>query len=77
MGGLTALLGHVPTVDDVKSALTLRNLNYGKYGIFLMMGHAGLISSTVLTDSPSPASALKIERLTIRQLADNYLGFRV
>ena len=30
------------TADD-----TNRTLNYGNYGIFLMMGHAGFISSTV------------------------------
>ena len=29
MGGLTALLRQVPTADDAKSALTLRNLNFG------------------------------------------------
>ena len=35
-------------VDDKKPALHyLRTLNYGKYGIFLVMGNAGLISSTV------------------------------
>ena len=27
--------------------MTLRTLNYGKYGVFLMMGNAGFISSTV------------------------------
>ena len=28
--------------------MTLRTLNYGKYGIFLIMSNAGFISSTVL-----------------------------
>ena len=28
--------------------MTLRTLNYGNYGIFLIMGHAGFISSTVV-----------------------------
>ena len=35
------------TVDDIKSSITLRILNYGNYGIFLIMGSAGFISSTV------------------------------
>ena len=29
-------------------SITLRTLNYGNYGIFLLMGHAGFISSTVV-----------------------------
>ena len=28
--------------------MTLRTLNYGNYGIFLIMGHAGFCPSTVL-----------------------------
>ena len=28
-------------------SITLRALNYGNYGIFLFMGNAGFISSTV------------------------------
>ena len=32
-----------------KSCTTLRTLHSGKYGIFLIMGNAGVISSTVLT----------------------------
>ena len=28
--------------------MTLRTLNYGKYGIFLIMGNAGFISSTAV-----------------------------
>ena len=35
------------TVDDTNPALSLRTLNYGNYGIFLIMGSAGFISSTV------------------------------
>ena len=34
--------------------MTLRTLNYGNYGIFLIMGHAGFISSTVVLDSLDP-----------------------
>ena len=29
--------------------MTLRTLNYGNYGIFLIMGHAGFCPSTVVT----------------------------
>ena len=38
-----------PGVDDIKhkSCITLRTLNYGNYGIILIMGNAGFISSTV------------------------------
>ena len=35
----------IHTVDDRNPAL--RTLNYGNYGIFLIMGNAGFISSTV------------------------------
>ena len=31
------------TVDDINPALPLRTLNYGNYGIYLIMGHAGFI----------------------------------
>ena len=35
-------------VDDIRPAcITLRILNYGNYGIFLIMGNAGFISSNV------------------------------
>ena len=37
------------TVDDKKSEMTLRTLNYGNYGIVLIMGNAGFISSTVVS----------------------------
>ena len=32
-----------------KSCMTLRTLNYGNYGIFLIMGHAGFCPSAVCT----------------------------
>ena len=35
--------------------MTLRTLNYGNYGIFLIMGNAGFCPSTVIT----PASTLR------------------
>ena len=35
------------TVDDINPAVCLRILNYGNYGIFLIMGKAGFIPSTV------------------------------
>ena len=36
-----------PTVDDI-NCITLRTLNYGNYGTFLIAGNAGFISSTVV-----------------------------
>ena len=38
-------IGH--PVDGPKSCMTLRTLNYGNYGIFLIMGNAGFCPSTV------------------------------
>ena len=35
------------TVDDINPAFTLGTLNYGNSGIFLFMGHAGFVSSTL------------------------------
>ena len=36
--------------------MTLRTLNYGNYGIFLIMGNAGFCPSTVTTvDGQNPA----------------------
>ena len=35
------------TADGQKSCMTLRTLNYGNYGIFLIMGNAGFCPSTV------------------------------
>ena len=31
-----------------KSCMTFRSINYGNYGMFLVMGNAGFISSTVV-----------------------------
>ena len=39
-------LHELDTVDDTNPALALRTLNYGNYGIFLIMGNAGFIPST-------------------------------
>ena len=38
------------TADDINPAhfYLIRTLNYGNYGIFLLVGHAGFISSTVV-----------------------------
>ena len=33
--------------DNYKSCITLRTLNYGNNGIFLVMGNAGFVSSAV------------------------------
>ena len=35
----------------LKSCMTLRTLNYGNYGIFLIMGNAGFCPSTVILRS--------------------------
>ena len=40
-------LAGTPTVDDKKTCMSLRTLNYGSYGIFLILGSAGFRSSTV------------------------------
>ena len=45
--GLRAWCLGKDTVDDINPAMTLRTLNYGNYGILLIMGNAGVISSTV------------------------------
>ena len=39
--------------------MTLRTLNYGNYGIFLIMGNAGFCPSTVVPHNPSPHSLLR------------------
>ena len=52
-------LGPKYTVDDRNSAL--RNLNYENYGIFLIMGNAGFISSTV-AQHPPPLIKRDLER---------------
>ena len=41
------------TVDGQNPAWTLRTLNYGNYGIFLIMGTAGFCPSTVVSTIPS------------------------
>ena len=44
VGGLRL---RVYTVDGQKSCMTLTTLNYGNYGIFLIMGNAGFCPATV------------------------------
>ena len=39
--------GQATTVDDINPALPYEEPNYGNYGMFLIMGNAGSISSTV------------------------------
>ena len=41
-------------VDDKTSCITKRTLNYGNHAIFLIMGDAGVISSTVSVTKPNP-----------------------
>ena len=41
--------------------MTLRTLNYGNYGIFLIMGHAGFCPSTVVYNYRAPTfKALRV-----------------
>ena len=40
--------------------MTLRTLNYGNYGIFLIMGHAGFCPSAVLSFSLGLGGGLPI-----------------
>ena len=42
----------LPSVDGQNPALLLSILNYGNYGIFLIMGSAGFCPSTVLLENP-------------------------
>ena len=52
---LKGLLGSgEPTVDDINPAL--RTLDYGNYGIFLIMGNAGFISSAIGEGFPQDPS---------------------
>ena len=39
--------------------MTLRTLNYGNYGIFLIMGHAGFCPSTVTRTSDAKSGVMK------------------
>ena len=41
-------MGFVSYGGWTKSCMTLRTLNYGNYGIFLIMGNAGFCPSTVV-----------------------------
>ena len=41
--------------------MNLSSLNYGIYGIFLIMGHAGFISSTVGRMSPGPRPSNSVD----------------
>ena len=44
--------------------MTLRTLNYGNYGIFLIMGNAGFCPSTVGRDSAAASSQAQPEDFT-------------
>ena len=49
-------LGLNYTVDDKSCITLLMDRNYGNYGIFLIMGNAGFISSTVFWGGGSVAA---------------------
>ena len=79
--------GNLDTVDDRNPALIIliRTLIYGNYGIFLIMGHAGFISSTVLVwglRAAQPRGELEIfpfykPKMPPTRLPLRVLGFRV
>ena len=55
--------------------MTLRTLNYGNYGIFLIMGNAGFCPSTVCVAGRSCQEGLKLEGLFAG--GGGGVGFRV
>ena len=57
--------------------MTLRTLNYGNYGIFLIMGNAGFCPSTVCVAGRSCQEGLKLEGLFAGGGGGLGLGFRV
>ena len=61
--------------------MTLRTLNYGSYGIFLIMGHAGLCPSTVWSSRPEALTdksfAQTPKLLKLKAPTANTIGFRV
>ena len=54
--------------------MTLRTLNYGNYGIFLIMGHAGFCPSTVVNRAPFLVLANLIRNLGLRKGIKGPLG---
>ena len=45
--------------------MTLRTLNYGNYGIFLITGHAGFCPSTVVPSIAIPAAVLGVAAVPV------------
>ena len=72
----------INTVDNVNPALPKKTLNYGNYGIFLVRGNAGFMSSTVrvtllavpgcYTEDLKPAQYPLIKEYTL-----NYRGLNI
>ena len=56
------LFGSLHTADGQKSCMTLRTLNYGNYGIFLIMGNAGFCPSAVWTTKKALQWSLEVTR---------------
>ena len=55
--------------------MTLRTLDYGNYGIFLIMGHAGFCPSTVGADETgNPKPYTQSQTWKPRHLGPNRLG---
>ena len=53
--------------------MTLRTLNYGNYGIFLIMGHAGFCPSAVVK-GPGYKAVSKIQKRTTLTLVEKNSG---
>ena len=53
------------------SCITLRTLNYGNYGIFLMMGNAGFTPSTVITRRRSKIVIIIMTVKTVKTINNN------
>ena len=56
--------------------MTLRTLNYGNYGIFLIMGNAGFCPSTVVI-TPKGACAQTVYTLALKSSLYRYFGANV
>ena len=54
--------------------MTFRTLNYGNYGIFLLLGNAGFISSTV--EVPQGLIGFRVWGLEFRVWGLGLVGFR-
>ena len=77
MGAARGLISTLHTVDSKISRVILRTLNYGNYGIFLNMGNAGFIASTVPLSFGALGCSLLGQRVFGVLLAVGRKDFRV